>query len=243
MSMSVEELLPGVGSVTPLGAVTVAVFEMLPVADDTTVPVTTNVTVPLTARSTVVAILPDPLAAAHAFGEVAVHVQVTAVSAAGNVSATKAPVTIAGPLFVTTIVYVSCMPGTIVPEPFDFTISRSAVIPTVTGTLSELSPSTGSVVPAGRVTVAVFVIVPPGNDAATVASTMIVATPDTGRFKTFVIPFPVPFAEAHDPPAVVAHVHVTPVNDAGTVSVNVAPVTADGPSLRTVIVYVSASPG
>ena len=37
VSVSVALLFPGVGSVTPPGAVTVAVFDRLPVADDATV--------------------------------------------------------------------------------------------------------------------------------------------------------------------------------------------------------------
>ena len=40
VSLSVAELLPGVGSVTPAGAVTVAVFERVPEAAADTVPLT-----------------------------------------------------------------------------------------------------------------------------------------------------------------------------------------------------------
>jgi hypothetical protein len=44
-------------------------------------------------------------------------------------------------------------------------------------------------------------------------------------------------------PDVIAHVHVTPVTAAGTVSVKVAAVTFEGPLLVTVTVYETAVPG
>ena len=101
--MSVAELLPGVGSVTPAGAAIVAVLTRLPVADALIVPVTVNVTEPPTGRLTVALMLPLPLAGQVA-PPVAVQVQVTPVRAAGIVSVTVAAVTADGPVLVATIV-------------------------------------------------------------------------------------------------------------------------------------------
>ena len=84
VSVSVAELLAGVGSVTPTGGVMVAVLTRLPVAPATTVPVTVNVAVAPTGRSTVVLMLPLPLPAAHDAPPAGTHVQVTPVSDAGN---------------------------------------------------------------------------------------------------------------------------------------------------------------
>ena len=53
--------------------------------------------------------------------------------------------------------------------------------------------------------------------------------------------FPVPDA-AHDPPPAATQVHVAPLNEAGNVSLTVAPVTADGPLLDATIVYVTDVP-
>ena len=65
VSLSVAVLFAGVGSVTPPGAATVAVFTNVPVADALTAPVTVNVAVAPTGRSTAVTMLPLPLPAAH----------------------------------------------------------------------------------------------------------------------------------------------------------------------------------
>ena len=56
----------------------------------------------------------------------------------------------------------------------------------------------------------------------------------TGRL-TVVLMLPPPLA-VHVPPAVPVHIHVTPLNDAGMVSVTVAAVAADGPLLAATIV-------
>jgi len=62
-SLSVAALLPGVGSVTPAGGVTVAVLTNVPVAQGLTAPVTTYVTVLPTGRFTAASLtLPLPLA-------------------------------------------------------------------------------------------------------------------------------------------------------------------------------------
>jgi hypothetical protein len=97
VSVSVAELLPGMGSRTPLGALTVAVLESDPVAPAETVALAVYVTEPPTGRFTVSAMLPDPLAV-QVPPPAPTHVQV-AVSAAGNVSLTVAPETLLGPAF------------------------------------------------------------------------------------------------------------------------------------------------
>ena len=89
VSVSVAELLPGFGSLTPAGAVTVAVFDRLPVAPAAIAALTVYVTVPPAGRLTVSLILPDPAAVqVPPPAPTQVHV---AVRAAGNVSATVAP--------------------------------------------------------------------------------------------------------------------------------------------------------
>src|SRR5262245_53121796 len=103
--VSVALLLAAVGSVVPVGAATVAVLLSVPLAVDATVPVALNVTDAPAARSTVVAIGPLPEAAPQlAPAPLGVHVHVTPPSAAGNVSATAAPVTGLGPALLTVIV-------------------------------------------------------------------------------------------------------------------------------------------
>jgi hypothetical protein len=102
VSVSVAELFPGVGSVTPPGTATVAVFTRLPVAAALIVALTVYVTLPPTGRLTVLLMLPLPLAG-HVPPPAPAHVHV-AVKDAGNVSATVAPVTLLGPALLATIV-------------------------------------------------------------------------------------------------------------------------------------------
>jgi hypothetical protein len=102
----------------------------------------------------------------------------------------------------------------------------------VTDELLLLPP--GSVVPAGTLAVAVFVI-ELGADEETVADTVNVAFCPEGRL-TIVEMFPVPEAAPHEPVPVAPHVHDTLVRPAGIVSVTEAPVTSEGPLLVTTIV-------
>lgn len=102
--VTVVVLLPGSGSVTPVGGVTLAVLAIGPVAFAGTCAVTVNVAVPPFARLTVVLMLPVPLAVLQAEPDDAVHVQATPVSTLGMVSVTVAPVTGLGPSLVTVIV-------------------------------------------------------------------------------------------------------------------------------------------
>jgi len=98
---SVAGLLPGDGSVTPLGTAMVAVFSSVP--GESTVAVTSNVTVVPTAKLTDTSMSLDPLAGQLAPGS-SEHVHVTSVSSDGMTSVTRAPVTSNGPSFLATIV-------------------------------------------------------------------------------------------------------------------------------------------
>ena len=105
--------------------------------------------------------------------------------------------------------------------------------------VAELLPGVGSVAPPGRATLAVLESVPV-DVGTTVALTVNVAVPPD---RTLMLAEMLPDPDAgHDDPADAVHVHVTPVSDAGIVSVTVAPVIADGPAFDTTIVYVSADP-
>ena len=111
---SVATLLPGFGSRTPSGVVTTAVLASVPTVAGLTVPVIVYVATAPLARLTVVEIaFPAPAAAPQLpVPVVTAHVQVTPASAAGTVSATVAPTTGLGPLFVTRTVHVSGLPAT-----------------------------------------------------------------------------------------------------------------------------------
>lgn len=103
VSVSVAELLPGVGSVTPTGAAMVAVLASEPVAVGLTDAESVYVAVPPTSRLTVSLMLPVPDGTQLEPAD-AVQVHAALVSVAGSVSVTAAPVTIDGPLFVAMIV-------------------------------------------------------------------------------------------------------------------------------------------
>jgi hypothetical protein len=102
-SVSVAELFPGVGSVTPAGAVTVAVFSSVPVAVGDSVAVTVKVATPLAARSTVAAMSPAPDTGQELPAE-ARHVQAAPVSPAGKSSVTATPMAALGPALAVTMV-------------------------------------------------------------------------------------------------------------------------------------------
>src|SRR5204863_9961868 len=110
VSVSVALLLPGVGSVAPLGTATVAVLTSVPVAAAERVAVSVYVTLAPTGRLTVSAMLPAP-DAVHVPPPAPTHVQLAPLNTAGNVSVTVAPVTLLGPAFDATIVYVTPVPG------------------------------------------------------------------------------------------------------------------------------------
>ena len=106
-SARVAELLPGLGSVKPEGTATVAVFDSVPVVLDGIVPVSVITTDAPEATSTEVEMFPVP----DAGEQPDAHIHANDDSAAGTVSVTVAPTTLAGPALDTVIVYVSGEPG------------------------------------------------------------------------------------------------------------------------------------
>jgi hypothetical protein len=158
VSESVAELFPGTGSVTPPGAVTVAVFVNVPVAAAEMVAETVYVTDPPDGRLTVLFILPEP-DAVHVPPPAPTHVQV-AVREAGNVSATVEPGALLGPAFEAVIVYVTEPPAVAVVTPSVFVMPRLALGVNVSLSVALLLPGVGSVTPPGAATVAVFDKVP-----------------------------------------------------------------------------------
>src|SRR5262245_2422532 len=102
--LSVALLFPGTGSVTPAGAVTVAVLVKAPVVPDGTVPLTVNVAWVPAGSVTSALMLPVPDGVPHAAPALGVQVQVKPASGAGKVSCTCALVTSEGPTLVTTMV-------------------------------------------------------------------------------------------------------------------------------------------
>jgi len=105
--------------------------------------------------------------------------------------------------------------------------------------VAELLPGVGSVAPPGRATLAVLESVPVDVGTTVTLTVNVAVPPDRTLMLAEMLPDP---DAGHDDPADAVHVHVTPVSDAGIVSVTVAPVIADGPAFDTTIVYVSAEP-
>src|SRR5690349_8738904 len=103
VSVSLAELLFGLGSTAPSGMPTVAVLVIVPVADGSGVTVKLNVAVPPFSKLTVVEMLPVPVAAEQTEPADGVHVHEALVSTAGSVSVTGTPNTSFGPLFFTTM--------------------------------------------------------------------------------------------------------------------------------------------
>src|SRR5580765_2429674 len=106
VSVSVELLLPGVGSVTPAGGVTEAMLAREPVAEESICTVKVKVTVAPTGKSTVVARPPlpppGPLTAPPPVAPT--NAQLPPVAPAGRRSDTLAPLTALGPALLTVIV-------------------------------------------------------------------------------------------------------------------------------------------
>ncbi len=235
--MSVAELLPEAGSVTPAPTETVAVLASEPVAPGATVPLTTNVAVPPTGRSIDVLMLPLP-DAGHTALPAAEHVHVAPVNAAGKVSVKLEAGAAEGPALDATIVYVAEVPGTSLVTPSVLVTERSARGVRVSVSVAELLAPVGSLPPTGAATVAVLTSEPVAM-AETVADTVNVAVPPIARF-TLALMLPLPEGAGQLEPAEAAHVHVTPVSAAGNASVTVAPVTTDGPAMFVAtIVYVT----
>ena len=102
VSVSVALLLPGVGSVTPAAAATVAVLLSDPVAAAEMLQLAVYVTLPPLGRLTELLMLPEP-DAVQVPPPAPTHVHVH-VSDAGNVSATVEPGALLGPAFDAVIV-------------------------------------------------------------------------------------------------------------------------------------------
>jgi hypothetical protein len=119
-------------------------------------------------------------------------------------------------------------------------IERSAVGTNESVSVAELLPAAGSVVPTATTTVAVLANEPVAVDAM-VAVRVNVAVP-LGNRSIVALMLPLPDT-GHVEPAEAEHVHVAPDRDAGTVSVTVEPIAADGPALDATIVYVTDVPG
>ena len=237
--VSIALLFVEVGSVTPLGTETVAVFDNTPDAVGEMFAVRVYVAVEPTARLTVSLMLPVPLAA-HVAPDVATQVQVAPVSEAGSESATVAPTRFDGPALDATIVYVMVVPAESVTWPSVLVMDRSAFPLRVSVSVAELLPGVGSVRPPGIVAVAVLTSVPVAF-AAMLAVSVKVAVAPTGRF-TEALMLPVPLAGQEPPPAP-TQVHVAPLSALGSVSATVRPVTADGPAFDATIAYVTGVPG
>lgn len=233
-SVSVAALFAPFGSVVPAGGVMLAELDTLPVAFAATVAVRVNVAVPPTARSTVVLILPVPLAEPQAEPAEAVQVQVALVSVIGRLSVTAAPATALEPALLATIVYVVCVPATSVVTLFVLVNAKSAENVTVSVSVSLLLFGTGSGTEAGDVTVAVLTS-DPVAELITVARSLNVAMLPGSRL-TVVLMLPLPLGTAQLPPTVAVQVQVTLVSFEGTISDTVAPLTLLAPLLRTVMV-------
>ena len=163
----------------------------------------------------------------------AAHVHDVNVTPAGATSATDAPITFDGPLFVTTTVYVVVVPGVAVGEPSVLVIVRSAT-PTIASTSeAELSAGFGSVTPAGGTTVAVLVSTPVAAGSRPTTTVNVIDEPAARLTTVAIAPEP---DGAHDAPAVAAHVQLIVVAPVGIASATDAPKTLDGPLLATTTV-------
>jgi hypothetical protein len=125
------------------------------------------------------------------------------------------------------------VPGTSPAEPSVLVIDRSAVGFKVSVSVAVLFAAAGSVMPAATATVAVFASVPVAVEAM-VAVRVNVAVP-LGRRSTVVLMLPEPEAGQVEP-ADAVQVHVTPERLAGTVSVTVVAIAADGPAFEATMV-------
>src|SRR5436305_1723293 len=122
---------------------------------------------------------------------------------------------------------------------------RSAVGVARSVSVALLLPESGSVVPAGAVTVAVLTRLPVAAGLAVPVTVKTTALPVPAARLTVAarrLPTPVaPLVTAALP--ALLEVHVTPDKMVGRVSATPAPTTLTGPRLVTVIVYVTTLPG
>src|SRR5271167_2109970 len=127
--------------------------------------------------------LPLPLAVNPEAPPLPTAVNVSLVITAGRTSVTVAPVTLLGPLLLTTMVYVVVPPGITEVTPSVLLIARSACGVNVSVSVALLLLRFGSVTPAGAAILAVLVIVPVALPA-TVALTVKVTLPPAGSVGT-----------------------------------------------------------
>ena len=168
------------------------------------------------------------------------HVHV-AVSDAGRVSATVAPMALLGPALLAVIVYVADPPAVTVLTPSVLVIERSAWLNSIVSDwVAELLLGTGSVTPPGAETVAVFVERARRRRRDRWLHAVQVLDARSGevhrgrrcsRRRQAV----------HVPPPAPAQVELAP-SGAGKVSATVTPVAWLGPALLAVIVYVTDPP-
>ena len=231
-TVSVAELLAGVVSVKPVGALTLAVLTRVPVATALIVPVTVYVSIAPAGTFAVSLILPVPLAE-HEAPPVVAHVHVTELSEAGMVSAMVAPTAFEGPLLAAVTVYVTTVPGTADAAPSVFVIVRSPVGFSVSLSEAELFVAVGSTRPDGGAIDAVLATLPVAL-GSTVAVSVYVAVAPEGRVTVSLIE-PEPEDVQVAPPAP-TQVQVAFVSSLDRASVTVAPVAVDGPELDATIV-------
>jgi hypothetical protein len=152
----------------------------------------------------------------------------------GMTSLTVAPDTLDGPPFVTTIVYVVCVPATTSSTPSVFVIERPAVGLSVSESVALLSLASGSVIPLGAATVTVFTSVPVA--LGPMFATKVKVTVPPGCTVTVVSMSPVPEEATTLEPADASAVQAEEVTSAGMASCTAAPRAVEGPSFPTTIV-------
>src|SRR5262249_4720344 len=140
VSVSVELLLPGLGSVTPLGGLTVAVLLSVPVSAGSIARVRSKLTLSPGARVPV-----GKLTGLVAASKRARFVAKTTVVPGGSRSLMLAPVTVLGPWLVTVIVYVMLVPGTTLSWLSLLVMDRSASGVSVSVSVALLLAGLGSV--------------------------------------------------------------------------------------------------
>ena len=126
VSESVLLLFAPLVSTMPTGTVTSTVFRNVPTAIPLTTAASVKVTRLVTLKLTVALMPPVPLAGTgQAPPALAAHLHVADVTPLGSESLTTAPLTCAGPLFSTTMVYVTVAPGAVVVIPSVLVTLRS----------------------------------------------------------------------------------------------------------------------
>ena len=164
-------LLPGIGSVTQTGAVTVAVLTSEPVADGAMLAETVYVTEAPAGRLRTSLMLPLPEAVLPLAPPDEKLVHVAEVIADGKISLKPAPVTLEDPALLAVMVYVTDCPGTPVVTPSVLVIDKSAMGTATVKTVASFSPdSAGSPLPLGSGSVPLSDksdTVPPSAEAVT----------------------------------------------------------------------------